>query len=615
MCYSYQIDFWLPSKSCLIPHKISFPIPGVDLKVSQYFKTDYMRIFLLLIMSMITTITFSQTYITNVSVVDVVNATILPSQTVVFKDNKIDAVGSSRKIKVPQNAKIIDGSGKYLVPGLVDAHVHFFQSGGLYTRPDVINLKKYVPYEKEIKWVHQNMEDQLRRYVASGITTVIDVGSTINFLKQRDSFANKPYAPAIYMTGPLITSYEPETYKGLKDDEPFYLVSTAEQAKEMVQKQLPYKPDLIKIWYIVQGTDPEGAAKKFLPVVKTVVEEAHKNNLKVAVHATERLTAQLAVENGADFLVHDVDDEILSDDFIALLKKHQTILCPTLVVGADYYKTFAQEPGITKLDLDRANPTIIGSLFDLKQLDDTTMVNQYKGLGKFMLHKQATSDSIQRINLLKMVRNGITIASGTDAGNIGTPHASSYFHELNAMKESGLSNWEILTASTINGAKVLGKENEFGTIAKGKLADMILLDGNPVEDLEHLQKISIVINKGNIIDPSKNVISTPESLVQQQLNAYNARDVEAFLEPYADDVELYDFPDKLDSKGKDNMRKSYSQMFEALPDLHCEITGRIVQGNVVIDHERVTGFGNKFFTAIAIYHIENGKIHKVYFVQ
>ena len=107
---------------------------------------------------------------------------------------------------------------------------------------------------------------------------------------------------------------------------------------------------------------------------------------------------------------------------------------------------------------------------------------------------------------------------------------------------------------------------------------------------------------------------TPLALVQRQLNAYNARSLEAFLEPYSDDVELYQFPDKLLSKGKEEMRKGYA-FFKDVPDLHCEIKERIIQGNIIIDKESVSGFGSKPVEATAIYHIIDGKIKKVYFIQ
>ena len=109
--------------------------------------------------------------------------------------------------------------------------------------------------------------------------------------------------------------------------------------------------------------------------------------------------------------------------------------------------------------------------------------------------------------------------------------------------------------------------------------------------------------------------SIPEKLVQQQLIAYNARNIEAFLEPYSDDVELYMFPNQLLGKGKNFMRKDYAEMFKNTPNLHCDIKNRTVLGNTVIDHEVVSGFGSTHLEAIAIYEIKNDKIAKVYFIQ
>jgi hypothetical protein len=207
----------------------------------------------------------------------------------------------------------------------------------------------------------------------------------------------------------------------------------------------------------------------------------------------------------------------------------------------------------------------------------------------------------------------VIIATGTDAGNIGTLHASSYFEELQAMKESGLSNWQILQASTIHGARAIGKEKEFGSIQTGKIADMLLLNANPIDSIMNVQKIALVINKGNVLKPDTLVAETPYALVQRQLNAYNGHNLEAFLEPYADDVEIYEFPNTLRMKGKEAMRQAY-QFVTQTPTLHCEIRGRIINGNTVIDHERVK-FGKNLVEAVAIYKIENGKIKQVYFTN
>ena len=578
-------------------------------------KMKSLLLFLLLISSHCM---FSQTYITNVSIADLEKQKWVPNQTVVIKDDHIANIQKSSKIKIPESATIINGTGKYVLPGLTDAHIHFFQSGGLYTRPDVIDLQKDMPYQKEIDYSHETMEEVLHRYLQNGITNVIDVGATVNFLKQREPFKNDDDAPSIYITGPLLTTYEPSVYENLKDDEPFNLVKTVEDGINMVQQQLPFHPDFIKIWYITSrnASGVEASARKNLPIIKAIIDEAHKNNLKVAVHATQRITAQLAVENGCDFLVHSVDDEILKADFIQLMKKNKTILCPTLIVSAGYINTFGQTISPSNHELLKADPYQLGSLLDLKHLPDTLLINNYKKMAnsKEGVARLSKADSISMANLKILSDEGVLIATGTDAGNIGTLHASSYLAELQAMKKSGMGNWKILQASTINGAKVLDKENEFGTVSIGKKANLIILDANPIEAIENITKIHRVINKGVVFNPDELIKDTPEDLAQRQLNAYNFRNIDAFLEPYAEDVEIYQYPDKLLYKGKDIMRDGYAKMFENTPNLHCELLGRMVQGNIVIDQERVK-FGNNIVEAVAIYHVENGKINKVYFID
>lgn len=551
-------------------------------------------------------------WIRNVNLVDVIQKKILPNQQVLLSGDRIEGI-SSNGFKSP-GAQLIDGTGKFLMPGLVDAHVHFFQSGGLYTRPDVIDLRKVFPLENEIAWNHRFMEDQLRRYISAGITTVIDVGSTKAFLAQRDSLRQNTQVPKILMTGPLITTWEPDVYKNLGNNEPFHQVFSAPAAKEAVRAMLPLKPDFIKIWFIVLDKDKTLGTSRLLPIVVAAIDEAHRNGLKVAVHATDRVTAREAVENGADYLVHGVDDEIIDENFLDLLKRKKTVLCPTLAVAGNYQKVFSQQYGFSATDHQLANPFTIGSLFDLQHLTDTALVNRYKNYALQSASQQQTADSILKINLLKLVRSGIPIATGTDAGNIGTLHASSYFQEINLMKEAGMSNWEILEASTINGAKALGLDKSFGSLEEGKDASLLLLSRNPVEDLANLRSVSLVFNKGMVIHPDSVLRPTPVSLVEQQLNGYNDHDLEAFLAPYAEDVELYDFPGELVTRGKKAMRESYA-FIRSAPGLHCEILNRIVEGNTIIDHEKVRLSNQVEIHAAVIYRIENNKIKSVHFIK
>ena len=557
----------------------------------------------------------AQVIIKNVNVIDVENKKVLAGYNVVALEGKIISIDKDKTYKLPPGTEVIDGSGKYLVPGFTDAHVHFFQSGGLFTRPDVIDLRKYQSHEKELKWVHANMEDFLRRYTSIGITSVIDVGASYNFLQQRDSFVHKTFAPFIRMTGPLLTTYVPGPYKDLAKESPFEIMLTEEGVRQSVRNQLPLHTDFIKIWYIVTDADIEKGARKNLPLVKAVIDEAHKNKLRVAVHATERITAQLAVEAGADFLVHSVDDEIISNEFAQLLKKNKTVLCPTLVVMGNYGKVLGDQYQFSKDELTVANPTTIASVLDYP-LPDTAIATRYINAmaSPQQKAKDQQADSIMQANLKKLVDAGVIIATGTDAGNIGTQHASSYFEELKAMKAAGMTNWQLLEASTINGAKAVGQENEWGSIANNKWANMLVLSANPLDNLSNWRKIDWVINKGVPLKPSSLITATPEMLVQQQLNAYNAHDLEAFLAPYAEDVEIYVFPDKPEMKGKTAMRKAY-QFVTQTPGLYCRLVNRIVQGNMVIDHEEVCGFGDKPVHAVAMYLVEKGKIRKVYFKQ
>jgi hypothetical protein len=350
-----------------------------------------------------------------------------------------------------------------------------------------------------------------------------------------------------------------------------------------------------------------------LPLVQATIEEAHRAGLRVAVHATERITAELAVNAGADFLVHNIEDELVDAAFVQLLKNKNVVVTPTLVVAGNYSRVFGQSFTVTSRDLHYAHPTPLNSVLDLKHLPDSALANRYLRYIQQAGAAAKTTDSITRANLKQLLEGGVTIAVGTDAGNIGTQHVSSYWDELEAMQQSGFDLWRLLQAATINGAKALGKDREFGAIKEGLQANLVLLAKNPLDSLANWRSIDWIINKGVPLQPGSLIAETPETLASAQLAAYNAHNLEAFLEPYADDVEVYNFPDSLQFKGKDQMRKAY-QFINHTPELHCRLLNRIVQGDTVIDQEEVWGFGEKPVYGTAIYFIRNGKIAKVYFI-
>lgn len=266
-------------------------------------------------------------------------------------------------------------------------------------------------------------------------------------------------------------------------------------------------------------------------------------------------------------------------------------------------------------DLAWANPFAYGSLTDPEAMDTASMPPNLKMRRKMGVPPiKNKMDSISYINLLKLQKGSVNIATGTDAGNIGTMHASSFIQEMEAMQKAGLTNAEILKASTINGAIGFGKEQQWGSIEKGKIADLVLLDKNPLESLQHLNSIAAVFKNGKMLNIDSIVSESPEAVVQRQVNAYNARNIDAFLDTYTDDIELYDFHSDSPDKGKEAMRKNYGEMFKQTSNLYCEIENRIVLGNKIIDKEKVRA-GKEIVHAVAVYEVENGKIKKVTFIK
>lgn len=569
-----------------------------------------MRKFLLLLLGVFfSVILHSQTIcISNVTVIDVKNGKVLPAYSVIINGDRIEQVGPASKVKIPANATLVEGSGKFLLPGMTDAHIHFFQSGGLYTRPDVVDMRNRFSYEKEMDFAFQHASDYLRHYLRLGITSVIDVGGPMSNFIVRDSISRLDISPNVLVTGPLFSMVESPK---LGTDKPIVKVVTTQDADSLFAKMLPRKPDFIKIWYIA---GPGLPAEKNFPLVKYIAEKAHQNGLRLTVHATELNTAKLAVEAGADILVHSVFDEVIPDSVVQSWKTKKVTYIPTLIVTTNYYKVFTGRLGNHPQDLAWANPTMYGTLTDPEGMTDAEMPAVFKALRKTGIPaSEAKADSVAALNLAKLYKAGVNIAAGTDAGNIGTFHASSYLQELEAMQAAGLTTAQVIQTATLNPAIGFGKDKDWGSIEKGKMADMILLDKNPLLALQNLNAIQWIFKSGRMIKADTLINESPEEVVQRQLNAYNARNIDGFMDTYADDVELYDYPAKLLGKGKAEMRQNYESFFKQTPNLYCAILGRITIGNKVIDREKVRANNNTFNAAA--YEVENGKIKKVTFIR
>ncbi len=541
------------------------------------------------------------------TVVDGTGRKALVDAVVVVEGERIVAVGPRADVPIPDGARVIEAEGKFLAPGLVDAHIHFFQSAGIYTRPDIVDLRHVVSYEDEVASIRARLVDTFHQYLAAGVTAVVDMGGPHWNFEVRKRAEGMADAPRVAVAGPLISTVaRPQLDLG---DPPIIQVSNIKEARKLVREQLKDNPVFIKIWYILP---PSGDPQENLPLVKAVIDEAHKGGARVAVHATQLETARAAVKAGADILVHSVDDQLVDEAFVKLVKERNIIYITTIVVYEGYADVFSRDIHLSEFEKLRGDPVAMASWQELDRPVDPGEVARRQQ----RVERLRSAQTIQMENLKRLHGAGITVAAGTDAGNIGTLPGPSMHRELELMAAAGIPPADIIVSATRNAAMVGEAVPRYGTIEPGKLADMLLLSADPLADIGNYRLIERVIKGGTVFTPDELLPPTPAAVVQRQVDAYNARDIDAFAGFYAEDVEIFRLPTgESNLSGREALREKYREFFEQTPDLNCQVMERIVTGNYVVDHEFVTGIAERpRLRATAIYQVEEGLIRRVWFL-
>jgi imidazolonepropionase-like amidohydrolase len=463
------------------------------------------RIALLLIGSALASSAFAQkTSLVGGTVINPADGKTIENAVVLINGDKIESVASRKESGVPVGSKWVECDKKFILPGYIDTHVHFFQSGDLFTRPDGADFNNVRPYKNEVAWIKSHLTDTFARYLRCGITSVVDVGGPMWNFEVRKIANSTAKAPRVAVAGPLISSVSREKLD--LGDPPIVKIDTPEQARAFVRKLATQNPDLVKIWYIVDQDHP---VDSFRPIVRATIDESHVHKIRVAVHATESETARAAVEEGADILVHSVIDKPVDDAFVKLLKDRHTILCPTLVVFERYGRTFSHQLNLTPEEKAWGNPEVIASL-DVAKIPQDKLPERIKTA---LAKPEETLDRIKKTydvalpNLKKLEDAGVTIAAGTDAGNIGTIHGPALFREFQLMKEPGLTPMQILQCATANAAQLFGGETgaHIGKIENGYFADLVILRSNPANDIAHASDVESVIKNG-IVYPADSIL-------------------------------------------------------------------------------------------------------------
>ena len=404
---------------------------------------------------------------------------------IVIDNGKIVDVGPRNDVRAPKNAQTIDARGKWIIPGLIDAHVHFSQSGGLYTRPDIVDLRKWRSYEMEVALIKERLPYTFERYLVSGVTGVVDCGGPMWNFELRDIASRTKKAPRVAVAGPLIGTYPSPTAP--TNDPDVVKPNSPAEARELVRRQAEHKPDIIKLLWERQ---PGDNLQQQTQIMAAAIEESKAHGIRVAVHATELDTAKAALHAGADILVHSVTDRLVDNDFINLLSSRNVSYITTLAVENGYHMVLAQQVELTDIEQKLGDPEVVKTWSELAKIRP----NEVPGGIPRMPAPPKRPVSYENLTLLQSA--GVRIVAGTDAGNIGTLHGPSLHHEMEMMADAGLRPMDIIVAATRNAAVVMGKEAEIGTLQKGKFADLVILDADPLADIKNTRKIFKVMKAG-----------------------------------------------------------------------------------------------------------------------
>jgi imidazolonepropionase-like amidohydrolase len=426
---------------------------------------------------------------------------VLSPAAVLIEGDKIKQVGSSSQISAPGGAKTIDLGNATLLPGLIDSHTHLLMDCVLPTEAERARHLNggYAPeqllaiVESPSKRVMLGAQ-MAREDLESGITTVRNLGHSgiDGDTELRDAInAGRVRGPRILACGRKLETHG-ETYvqnlnPALADailQQEFLLFDGADSAREAVRQNVFHNVDVIKV-----------AAEENLTVseLAAAVEEAHRNHLKVAVHAVDKTSIQTAIDAGADSIEHgnDITDEQLEQ------MRDKGMFFDFTPTSYGHFFTEAFEGTISESLALRAD-RLQADEHDRQRYSNVAQQIRKSGfVGGF-----EASDN-QKYNSLvqRVLKSGVKFAAGTDMDwhSPGKTRGQTSVSRFPVLHEAGVPSLEVIRAITANAAEMLGWQDKVGAIEPGKFADLIAVRGDPVADITELERVGFVMKGGQVV--------------------------------------------------------------------------------------------------------------------
>ncbi len=407
-----------------------------------------------------TAVSTSVIFIKNIDIVDVLSGEVVTNQDVVVKNDVIYFIGKSFSESIPEHSTIIVGTGKYLCPGLWDMHFH-------------------------LCWDNDNDTLLFPLLLANGITGIRDMGGDLTIMRnfKREVQDVEIAGPEIFGAGPIIDGNPPVHFD-------FSLPVDNHTNMNMLLDSLKNNgADFFKTYSLIQEAQ-----------LKDIAVYGSKNNMHFAGHLSEYIEPETSISLGQRSVEHlNRLDEIWQtntsriDSLANLMVAKKTALCPTLITYQ--LKTKVRDTTIVNNGYTKYIPTSLMTEWKAtwaKRLQRHSKLDDWQELEKTFIG--------QRELVKTLHQKGVMILAGSDFA--GMPYvypAISLHQELRLLVDAGLSNYEALKTATVNPAIYMNRQQNYGSVSVGKYADLLVLEKNPLENIDHLKLINRVIVKGKIV--------------------------------------------------------------------------------------------------------------------